>query len=213
MNGKMDMRIFWGGLLILGGILFLLQNLGYFQLANSAWGIILGIAGLFFLMIVIGDRNQWWALIPGMILTYLGLLILLTPVFPAGADVFGGALFLAVIGLSFWLIYFLQPHHWWAIIPGGTLLTLGIVTASTSVISGIETGAIFFLGLGATFVLLALINTGSGKMRWPLIPGGILLALGLITGLAATSIFNYLWPVALILAGLYLFFLRTPVRR
>ena len=71
-------RIFWGLVLILGGVLFLLQNLGIFQGSDLFWGVSLGIAGMLFLGVFFGDRQQWWALIPGMVLFAVGSLILLT---------------------------------------------------------------------------------------------------------------------------------------
>jgi hypothetical protein len=52
-----------------------------------------------------------------------------------------------------------------------------------------------------------------GRMRWPLIPGGVLFLMGVLLTLSETGLLNVLWPVALILAGIYLFFARAPIRR
>ncbi len=210
---RFDNRLLWGLLLVAGGLLLLFQNLGYLPLNNFFWAIIMGAAGLTFLFVVVNNRQNWWAIIPGLILTYLALLIVMDQVVPAFASNFGGGLFLGVIGLSFWLIFFLQPAYWWAIIPGGVMVTLGLVAVSDRFFSGIETGGLFFLGLGLTFAILALVQTPAGKMRWPLIPAGILLLMGVVISLAATSILRFLWPVALILFGLYLFFMRRPADR
>ncbi|MDD5368073.1 MAG: hypothetical protein PHQ40_03225 [Anaerolineaceae bacterium] len=207
---RFDNRLLWGGVLILAGLLFLLQNLGIFLLDNLVWTIFLGIAGLSFLYIVFKDRRRWWAIIPGVTISYLAFLILMDQLYPSFSNGIGGALFLASIGASFWIIYFLNRSFWWAIIPAGVLVTLGVVAAFDQYFSGIETGGIFFIGLGLTFALLAWIPTSGGRMRWPLIPAGVLTLMGVLISFASTSLFRLVWPVALILAGLYLFFRRIP---
>ncbi len=210
---KFDNRLLWGILLVAGGILFLLQNLGMFQFNNLIWAVLLGGAGVVFLFALVSNRQNWWAIIPGLTLVYLAGLIVFDQVAPAFSNNFGGPLLLGMIGVSFWIVYFLQPGFWWAIIPGGVMITLGIVAASGRFISGIDQGGIFFLGLGLTFGILSLVSTPSGKMRWPLIPAGILILIGVLISFAATSAMRFLWPLALILFGLYLFFARNPIRR
>ncbi|MCL4560245.1 MAG: hypothetical protein M1281_06500 [Chloroflexi bacterium] len=205
----------WGGLLVLVGIILLGQNLAIFrsEFISFVWGVILGAAGLVFLSVVIADRRQWWAAIPGLILVYLAALIILGQFLPAQITRFGGSFFLAAIGISFWIVYFLNFANWWAIIPGGVLLTLAVVSLIENAVTGLASGGIFFLGLGLTFALLSIVNTPNGKMRWPLIPAGILLAIGLLISLAASSILNYIWPIVLILIGLYLLFFRKSPKR
>lgn len=70
--------------------------------------------------------------------------------------------------------------------------------------TGFETGGIFFLGLGLTFLLVAIIPTPEGQMRWALIPAVILLVMGLLLTAALTQLINFIWPLALILLGLFL---------
>ena len=210
---RMDGRLIWGGILIFGGLLFLLQNIGLLIFGNWVWAVLLGAAGIGFLAVVVRDRRNWWAVIPGMILSYLAILMVMDIIFPAFSNDFGGALFLAIIGISFIFVYLFNRLNWWAIIPAGTMLTLAIVAVADRFLSGVETGGFFFLGLGITFLVLYFINTQAGKMRWPLIPGGILMLMGIILSLSASGVLNILWPVALIAIGLYLFFLRSPIRR
>lgn len=210
---RFDNRLIWGVLLIVGGGLFLLENLGLFAVGDFVWAILMVIVGIGFLSVVVTNPQRWWAIIPGMILTYLALLIILSSLAPAFANNYGGPLLLAVIGLSFILIYLLNTTFWWAIIPAGVMVTLAIVAATERFINGIETGGIFFIGLGLTFGLLSLIHTPTGQMRWPLIPGLILVVIGAIISFSATSMFRLFWPIALILAGLYLFLARIPPRR
>ena len=50
-------------------------------------------------------------------------------------------------------------------------------------------------------------------MKWPLIPAGVLLVMGLLMAVAVTELLNYLWPAALILAGGYLLFRAAGFRQ
>jgi hypothetical protein len=211
---RVDGRIWWGVLLILGGILFLLQNLGLLIFGDFwVWAVLMGAGGLGFLYVVYRNQHNWWAVIPGLILVYLALLVVLDRLLPAFSNDFGGPLFLATIGAAFFIVYALKPLNWWAIIPGGVMLTLAVVAGTDRFLPGMESGGIFFLGLGITFLVLSLISTPFGKMRWPLIPGGILFLMGVLLSISATGFLNVLWPIALIVVGVYLFFLRAPIRR
>jgi hypothetical protein len=210
---RYDGRIWWGLLLILGGVLFLLQNLGLLFFGNLVWAVLMAAGGVAFLVVVFRNRHNWWAVIPGLVLIYLAFLVFLDQVFPAFSNDFGGPLFLAVIGAAFFIVYALNSLGWWAIIPGGVLLTLAVVAGTDRFLPGIESGGFFFLGLGITFMVLSLIPTPIGKMRWPLIPGGILFVMGVLLSISATGFLNVLWPVILIIIGVYLFFLRAPIRR
>jgi hypothetical protein len=89
--------------------------------------------------------------------------------------------------------------QWWAIIPGGVLLTLGVVSSLEDV-SGMDTGGLFFLGLGLTFILVALLPGGRSR-SWALIPGSILLVFGAVIGTAMGNLTDYIWPVVLIILG------------
>ncbi|MBS1249886.1 MAG: hypothetical protein MAG431_01471 [Chloroflexi bacterium] len=133
------------------GILFLLQEFTLIGSAwSSLWAIIMGVAGIAFLWTYATDKAHWWAAIPGM--TLLGLTAtVLGDMFAFPGSDWLGSLFLAFIGAGFWLVYFRQPSFWWAIIPGGTLVTLGAVSGLENV--AIPTESIFFLGLGITFGL------------------------------------------------------------
>ena len=60
--------------------------------------------------------------------------------------------------------------------------------------------------IGLTFALVGLLPTPRGprSVRWAFIPALVLLIMGGVIFAAAEQLINYLWPVALILAGLYL---------
>jgi hypothetical protein len=145
---RLDNRFLLGGLLVLGGVIFLLQNLGVLILNNLIWGIVLAIAGLSFIYVTISDRRSWWAIIPGIILLYTGLLVFLDYFAPESVGRIGGELFLGAIGLSFLVVYLLNRSNWWAIIPAGVLFTLSATAVASNYFAGMQTGGLFFLGLG-----------------------------------------------------------------
>ncbi len=199
-------RYILGGALVLMGALTLLQVLGYIPTSGNVVGVIFGVLflalGISFLTVFGAGRQNWWAAIPGTVLVFLGLLVLFGVFTPRLADRWGGPFFLAGISLAFWLVYFMAPQNWWAIIPGGVLLTLAAVAALPE--SGDFAGGLFFLGMALTFFVLWLIPVNGRRMTWPWIPGAVLAVMGLIVLFASTNLFNYVWPALLILAGLVL---------
>jgi hypothetical protein len=204
---RLESRILWGVLLMAAGILFLLDSLGIMAVGTILWPVLIAIASLAFLSIfVTAPRANWWAAIPGFVLLGLTGTIALDQLAPEGAGDWGGALFLGGIALAFWVIYLVNPDNWWAVIPGGTLLTLALIAGLSSRLEGVEMGGVFFFGLGLTFALLALLPTREGRLTWAIIPAIVLLIMGALITAAAAQIINYVWPVALVLGGLYLLY-------
>ena len=203
MMRKDQSRLIWGLILVLAGVLFLLQE---FQILGSAfeylWVILLAAGSGAFLWIYFTKRDQWWAVIPG--LTLLGLtLVSLEDIIPfiPGGD-WTGAVFLGCIGLAFWLIYLRRQEQWWAIIPGGVLLTLALV-AGLDFLSD-WSDVTFFLGMGLTFTLVALLPNQNHDTRWAYIPAGVMIVLGLALFSPIQSVINYVWPVILVGLGVYI---------
>lgn len=205
---KSQSQLMWGVLLIAGGFVFLLQNLGFavFEaLSGLLWSVILGLGGLAFIMVFTRNRDHWWSLIPGLALLSVSGLAVLGWLAPRLADAVGGSLFLGGLSLAFWLIYLNDRHHWWAVIPGGVLLTLAAVAGFDNVFNVNAGGVIFFLGLAATFGVLTLLPGEDGqRMRWPLFPALGCLALAVLTSTMMTAVINFIWPISLIGVGLYL---------
>ncbi len=199
-------RIVWGTLLIAGGIVFLLQNLGLINLSEIFWGFLLGVAGLGFLSVYASRREHWWALIPGFTLLGVASLIVLSFFAPGVADAWGGALVLGGIALAFLTIYATDRTNWWALIPGGVMLTLTLIVGLEATVSGWATGGILFIGIGLTFALVALLPNPEGRMGWAWFPAGILLLMGVLILAAAEELIGIIWPLALIVGGLFLFF-------
>jgi hypothetical protein len=196
--------LIWGALLIGAGIVLLMQNFGLFgTAAPTIWSILFLLGGAGFVGLFATNRALWWALIPGFTLLGLGTLLAVELLAPALAAAWGGSIFLAGIGLGFWAVYLAHPGHWWAIIPGGVLVTLAVVAGFDSLATGFDTGAIFFGGLALTFALVYLLPTEPRRMGWALIPTAICAALALVIVSSSTAVLDFVWPAALIVVGLY----------
>jgi len=199
-----NFRLLVGGALVLMGLLVLLQETGVIPSVNWFWAAVFIFSGIAFLIVFARKRSRWWALIPGLTLAGVGVTMLL----PEPLSYLGGAVVLGAVGLSFWFIYFSAQENWWAIIPGGALLTLAVVSATTPMLPVLGLGALFFFGLGLTFFLVAVLPNPFGRMTWAFIPAGVLFLLGLLTFSARFQQYAlYVWPVVLIIAGIYLLFL------
>ncbi len=204
-------RLLLGLGLLLLGILFLLQNLGVLEnLAALVWFFVFAIAGLVFLGVYVSNRQHWWAIIPGFALLGIGLLIGLSTLFPAWGGVYGGAIFMGALAAAFLIIFALHRENWWALIPGGVLLTIAVVIVADQVFTGDLAGAIMMLGLAATFAILSVIRTPEGRMSWALIPAGVLLVIGLIILLPTLAWMVWVFALLMILAGGYLIFRSLP---
>jgi hypothetical protein len=193
---RFDYRILIGAALILGGILMLLDRSGLFKGATEFfWAGVLTIGAGIFLYWFFSDQSKWWAAIPGFTLAGMAASALLLDRIG-----WGGLAFLGGIGVGFWAVYLRQPAHWWAIIPGGVLLTLGFTSALTEAFNIVDTGGVFFVGLGLTFLLVALL----AKMKWAFIPAAVLLLLGFFLGTPFVGVLEFAWIGILLIAGIVL---------
>jgi len=197
-------KLFWGILFIIGGLITLLQNLGYLPQGGIFWAILAGLGAVFFISFYIENRRNWWAFIPGISLIGLTVAILLDWLIPNLPDTITGFIFLGSIGISFLAIYLVDHSNWWAIIPGGTLLTIGILTALDPYINDAGSGGLFFLGMGLTFMLVAILPNPSGRMTWAWIPAGILAGMGVLMVAFAGKLIYYVAPAVLIVVGIVL---------
>ncbi len=193
---RIDLRLLLGVLLLIGGVLMLLDTTGILRGAGGYfWAGLVALAAGVFLYYYFADRSKWWAAIPGFTLAGLAASAVLPD--RLGLD---GLAFLGGIGLGFLAVYASGRHQWWALIPGGVLLTLAAVSAMTEHYEVQETGGVFFVGLGLTFVLVAVL----ANMRWAYIPAGVLLIIGILLGTPFVGILEYVWIGLLLLGGLAL---------
>jgi hypothetical protein len=199
---RFDFRVLLGGgLMLLGGLLFL-EQFGLLKgVAGMFWGAVLAVVGAAFMRVFFQNmRTNWWAVIPAFALFGMAA----DTILPERFSGWGGAFFLGAVGLAFWTIYFTDRSRWWAIIPGGVLVTLAVVSLADNffVLEG-GNGSIFFIGLGLTFLLVALLPNPVADTRWAYIPSAVLVLMGAFVASSATAgLANYVWPVALIAVGL-----------
>ncbi|HEY9078372.1 MAG TPA: hypothetical protein VIO61_17685 [Anaerolineaceae bacterium] len=212
MRDSLVRMLFGVFLLLLGGIL-LLGSLQVIQLdqflvirgINVVWLAIFGLAGLGFLAVFLANTRQWWAVIPGM--TLIGLAALVGNVFTGVVEEMGGAFFMFMIALSFLLIFLVRREQWWSLIPGGVLLTITAVIALTTLFKDkipMGGGSIFFIGIGLTFLAVYFVRADGERMKWAIYPAAACGAVGLAVLIGFSPLFNFVWPVILILLGIYI---------
>ncbi|HMQ30411.1 MAG TPA: hypothetical protein PKD53_06755 [Chloroflexaceae bacterium] len=185
---------------VAAGALWLLANLGVYQIPDLFGGALAALGGAAFLGVYFRNRERWWAIIPGVILLAMGAVIFLAV---NGQEEWAGVLTLGGVGLAFVGVLLARRDFWWAVIPAGALLSLSALVYAEEVLGVAEPAAVLFLGLGATFGLLALVRVGERRMRWPLFPAAFLGLFGALFLVGRPDLINLFWPVALILGGLY----------
>jgi hypothetical protein len=189
-------------LVLVGGFL-LLQNLGVITPEPEVFSVLFGLGGAVFVYVFVVNRKNWWALIPGLTLIGLAGLIVWDSFVPA-AEGWAVSFLLGSIALAFLVIYLNDREHWWAIIPAGVMLTNAVMAGLLSGTTQIhEASGIFFLGLALTFAVLGILPTPHGRQKWALIPAVILLFVGVLFFAVLAEMMAYVWPVALILGGLW----------
>jgi hypothetical protein len=203
---RIQWQYIFGGLLILFGVVFLLDNFDIIDnVSDLVFGSLFTVGGAFFIYIYLSENQQWWALIPGFVLLGLGAMIGMGAILPSLADDLSGPLFLASVSLPFWIIYLrFRGDFWWALIPAGVMMTLAIIAGVETLLPGLDLGgAILFFGMGLTFFIVGIIPTPAGQMRWAFIPGAILSLMGFLI-LALEHDWGMIFAAgALILVGLY----------
>lgn len=207
--------ILGGALLILAGLACLLNNFGILDLSvlwAGLWIALFIAGGLAFLLVYFSRREQWWALIPGFTLLGIGGQIAIDQPLLQVFDFLDGAIVVGSIGLAFLAIYAAQRQQWWALIPGGILASVAAMILFDNLFPDGEWVIVMFLGMAATFALVALLPTGAERNTWAFIPAGIFLAIGLLVFTPVLQSANLLLGVALLLGGGFLL-VRSLARR
>lgn len=144
---------------------------------------------------------------------FLGLAAVITTTeLTAGA--WGAAFLFLFMGAGFVAVFLREPRNWWALIPSGVMFTLAVIVALPQQLQGTPTAAVLFLGLAATFGVLSLVpvltddaSEHTERMKWPLVPAGILAVMGVIFALQAMAVLipmDFAVPAVMVLAGLAL---------
>ncbi len=212
-----------GIVLMMLGVLLMLDRVGVLNSGAIVAPLLFAAAGVLFLSVFVRRREHWWAAIPGSV--FLGLAAVVTSAELTGSGASAGFLFL-FMGAGFAAVSIRVPDNWWAIIPAGVMLTLAVIVALPPAFQGTPIAAVLFLGLAATFGVLTLIPvpssdpTGTGHLKWPLIPAGVLAVLGVIMALQASALLipmDFAVPAVMIAAGIalvvYAFLARTGRHR
>jgi hypothetical protein len=158
-----------------------------------------------FLLLYLNNRARIWALIVAYAIAVLSIAPLMSM---GGRDAeYFGPLFLFAIALPFFVVYFRSVENWWAIIPAGALTITSMVAALS--ISGIVPfewedafmTALMMVGLALTFAMVWLRH----DKPWAKIVTLLLAALAVLS-FFFINYYQVLWPVVIILAGIYLFY-------
>ncbi len=203
----------WGAMLIAMGAFFLLQVTGIFGVLSTLfWALAFAAGGAVFLYVFLtGLHSRWWAAIPGFTLLGLAATIFYDRFAPPFFSDIGGAVFLASIGAGFIAIFFTNREQWWAMIPGGALLSVAaVVLVDQAGVGFLNPASVLFIGLGLTFGVVGLMSTYLNmNLRWAYIPAAILLVMGTVIFTPFAGVLGWIWPLALIGGGAYLV-LRRP---
>jgi hypothetical protein len=178
--------LFWGILLVAGGGLALAQQMGYLdQFPDSAWMWVFGFVSLVsFLSYALSGWKDWGWLFPAGVFGGLAVTIALA-VNNVDSAAVGSPLFFGLL-IPFAAAYLTdRSKNWWALIPGGVMLFLALVTLLVDTTANDEwIGSMFLFMVGLPFLVVYLHNRT--KNWWALIPAGVLLFLSLIVILSTS---------------------------
>ena len=204
----------WAVGLVLFGLILLLLNFNLFAQYEPLPQYILAAlfatgAAVFFLG-YFAARKEWARLIPAWTLLALAVMALTSTISALDQRITAALLFVG-LALAFANIYLLdRRQNWWAMIPGGFMLVIGLVIALSVRITQAETLAtLLFSGMGLVFLGIYWLG-GRPRQWWALVPGTVLFVFGLFIfslDQGETSPILRLWPLLLIGAGLVIGFL------
>lgn len=201
---RLPVRIVLGALIFVAGLLLLLEATGVMR-TSALWAALLAAGGGVFWYVFFADRAAWWAALPGAALAGAAIATIVQ-LDSAGVGRWAEVPFLGALSLGFWAVYLRDTARWWALIPAGALLTVAVVAGVTGVVGASMAGAIFLFGLAITFALVALLPGGAGRRVWAWVPAAALTLVGVVILFGAGEWFvvlNYVWPVLVIAAGVF----------
>jgi hypothetical protein len=176
--------LFWGILLVAFGGLALAQQMGYLdELPDSVWMWIFGFVSLVsFISYALSGWKDWGWLFPAGVFGGLAIIVGLAVSGYENAAI-GSPLFFGLL-IPFVAAYLTnRANNWWALIPGGVMLFLALVTLLVDSTANDEwIGALFLFMIGLPFLVVYLHDRT--KNWWALIPAGVMLFLSLIVVLS-----------------------------
>jgi hypothetical protein len=203
---RQSMQKFWGIALIITGLLFYFNNLNYIPLSIHFFlgaGIIL--LGLF-LITKYNQTKQIRFIGLGLLFIDTGLIIFVNG-FPNVPENVSFAIFLLYFCSLSLVAFFEEPEKWWSIIPGAVVFIIAVIL-TIDAYHLMSSGMLWFVaafGVSLIFYYLYLIRTPENKLDWSKYPASIifLLSLYLLSTNWENKIASTLFPVSLILLGLY----------
>jgi len=205
MNRNGTTGLWWGLLLVVGGVLWLLEITHTVSVHPFVVATFFILAGLGFATDFVRHEASWWAAMPAGALLGLGALIAFVEGTQASGE-WGAAILLASTGVGFGATYFRSHSHSWTLIPAGLLVGVAVIVAAVPVARGGPGVAVVVLGLlAAALAAFALIPIRGRRMLWALVPAAIL---GVVAGFLAQGQekvlepFNWVAPLALLVVGL-----------
>jgi hypothetical protein len=197
----------WWALIPGGVMMFLALTTLLVDSAGGEWvgALFLFMIALSFLLVYLSNRTRTWALIVAYATGVLGVAPLMSM---GGRDAaYYGPIFLFAVALPFFFLYFRSAQNWWAIIPAGALTTISLIAALAiaglirNANEGGYANALLMGGLAVTFAIVWLRHAKA----WAKIVS-IVLAFVAVASVFFASYSQIFWPVAIILAGIYLFY-------
>jgi len=202
----------WWALIPGGVMLFLALTTLLVDSTGGEWvgALFLFMIALSFFVVYLNNSTRTWALLVAYITGVLGIAPLMSM---GGRDAaYFGPIFLFAVALPFFYVYFRSPENWWAIIPAGSVTIVAVIAAAA--IAGLindggrggfvtagYVNAILMSGLAATFAVVWLRHA----RPWAKIVTTVLAVMAVASVLFASSS-QILWPVAIIVVGIYLFY-------
>lgn len=175
--------LFWGLLLIIGGGVALAQQFGYLnQLPNSAWMWVFALISLVGLVSYLtSGLKEWGWLFPAGIFGGLAVTVALATNHVSSAAV-GSPIFFGLL-LPFLAAYLTdRTRNWWALIPGGIMLFLAMVTLLADNVGGEWIGSLFLFLIALSFFVVYLNNHAR---TWALLVAYIMFVLSIAPAMSS----------------------------
>ncbi len=191
-------RLLWGGLLILFGGMFFMEL--YVNIAPWLWTVVIGGSSMLIFRAYARKSRLSVLMIPIFVVasSFLFVMLLTLDLLPRE---WGLIFILTIIALSFLAVYFQNRHHWWALIPAYVLIcVVGLIFFEGWLLVEELIAPYIMFTSGLPFFVVYFYDTSNW---WALIPGGIMVGIGLIV-LMSSTLASLILPLILVGSGLWL---------